>query len=164
MKIECPLRRREAATLVQLRTDHFPLSKHLHRIGTAPSPLCDRCNEDQQESVFHFLMRCPANNVARRALRRKASEAADSISKLLTPGEHSTHLLQYIRDTRRFRVEPTTPAGNEEDEEPNEGADAARRAQRKETLQKGQAMWIRMGWAYQEGEGGTTGEDAEEHG
>ncbi|KAF8805906.1 hypothetical protein BYT27DRAFT_7103531, partial [Phlegmacium glaucopus] len=37
------LSRKHTSNLTQLRTSHAPLTKHLHRIGKAASPLCPTC-------------------------------------------------------------------------------------------------------------------------
>ena len=42
----------------QLRTGHTPICRsYLHRIGKAPSPMCGRCNVE--EDVEHTLIDCP---------------------------------------------------------------------------------------------------------
>ncbi|KAI0055114.1 hypothetical protein BV25DRAFT_1764572, partial [Artomyces pyxidatus] len=52
------LPRRQASLLIQLRTGHVPLRRHLFTIGKVDSPTCPACGE-HPESVFHFLMACP---------------------------------------------------------------------------------------------------------
>ncbi|KAG2742523.1 hypothetical protein P692DRAFT_201795598 [Suillus brevipes Sb2] len=42
-KLAEKLPRCHASLLIQLRTGHIPLNKHLHRISKAPSPLCPSC-------------------------------------------------------------------------------------------------------------------------
>jgi hypothetical protein len=101
------LRRSEAATLIQLRTEHFPLNRYLYNIGASPSLNCKKCGADRPETVFHYLLHCPAHNRTRQTLRRRAPKAAASIAKLLTPGKDTTHLLTYIRETKRFAAAPS---------------------------------------------------------
>ena len=48
-----------ASLLMQLRSGHAPLNKHLHRIGSVESPTCRAC-EEAQETVLHLLLLCPA--------------------------------------------------------------------------------------------------------
>ncbi|KAJ7606520.1 hypothetical protein FB45DRAFT_685174, partial [Roridomyces roridus] len=43
--------------LLQLRPGHCPLSKHLHRINKADSPICPCCRQ-ADESVAHYLLHC----------------------------------------------------------------------------------------------------------
>ncbi|KAG2029191.1 hypothetical protein BDR03DRAFT_881577 [Suillus americanus] len=46
--------RKHATLLIQLRTGHIPLNKHLHRISRSPSPTCPAC-EEREESVHHWI-------------------------------------------------------------------------------------------------------------
>jgi len=45
----------QAALLMQLRTGHILLRKHLHRIGKAGSAMCPACLSED-ESVHHYLL------------------------------------------------------------------------------------------------------------
>ena len=103
-KLTDVLPRRQASLLVQLRTGHAPLNKHLHRINCADSPLCPAC-EEGEESVFHFLMRCPAYERQRRAMQFQLQRGAHSIQNLLTSPTAIKPLFQFIANTHRF--EPT---------------------------------------------------------
>jgi ribonuclease HI len=53
------LPRNQSSLLFQLRTGHAPLNKHLYRIKRADSLMCPKC-KDQEETVMHFLLKCPA--------------------------------------------------------------------------------------------------------
>ena len=57
----------QSATLVQLCTGHIALSKHLHRISKADMPVCPCCRREE-ETVHHFLLRCPAHVITQRVL------------------------------------------------------------------------------------------------
>ena len=57
-KLVSKLSRAQASTLIQLRSRHVPLAKHLFRISKAPSPVCPSCQSDE-ETVHHFLFDCP---------------------------------------------------------------------------------------------------------
>ena len=48
----------QASMLVQLRTGHLPLQKHLNWIGCMSSPTCLACCM-ANETVYHYLMVCP---------------------------------------------------------------------------------------------------------
>ena len=48
----------QAALLIQVRTGHVPLLKHLHRVGNAESPTCSVCSTGD-EMVLHCLLICP---------------------------------------------------------------------------------------------------------
>ena len=87
--------------LVQLRTGHVPLQKHLHRIGHADSPICPAC-QSSEETVHHYLMTCPAHNSHRRWLETHLRRVAKSIRVLLANPKMFPHLFRYIRDTKRF--------------------------------------------------------------
>src|SRR5882724_12892110 len=80
--LEC-LPCKQASMLIQLRTGHIPLRKHLNRIREANSPMCQTCTS-QREMVHHFLMTCPAYSEARRQLETSIGRAAKSMKTLLT--------------------------------------------------------------------------------
>jgi hypothetical protein len=100
-KLTGDMPRRHASILVQLRTGHVGLNKHLHKIGKAESPLCPACQKTD-ETVHHFLFRCPAYDRQRRKIERELKRGAKSIKTML--GGHKTmkKLFRYIHDTRRF--------------------------------------------------------------
>src|SRR5882724_6382803 len=91
----------QAAILIQLRTGHIPLRKHLHRIGKVNSPMCRTC-PSQRETVHHFLMTCPAYSEARRQLETSIGRTAKSMKNLLTDPKKFPHLFRYIGATCRF--------------------------------------------------------------
>ena len=47
----------QTSILVQLRTGHMPLSKHLFQISKASSPVCSSCRQGE-ESIHHYLFEC----------------------------------------------------------------------------------------------------------
>ena len=91
----------QSATLVQLRTGHIALGKHLHRIGKADTPVCPCCRRED-ETVLYFLLRCPAHAIARRALTQSVGRDASYIRKLLSNPGTIPHTLEYVGATRRF--------------------------------------------------------------
>jgi ribonuclease HI len=91
----------QSAILVQLRTGHIALNKHLNRIGKADSPVCPCCMRDDK-TVHHFLLHCPAHAIARRALGQAAGQDANYIQKLLSNLTAIPHLLKYVGATKRF--------------------------------------------------------------
>ena len=58
LKRAAGLTRRQLGVLIQLRTGHAPLLKHLHRIQCSPVPDCPACGEEH-ETVHHYLLTCP---------------------------------------------------------------------------------------------------------
>lgn len=60
--------RAEGALLAQLRTGHcLKLASYRHRLDEEQSPLCPRCDEEQEETLEHWLTKCPALNAERQA-------------------------------------------------------------------------------------------------
>ncbi|KAI6033804.1 hypothetical protein PISMIDRAFT_113320 [Pisolithus microcarpus 441] len=98
------LRKKQTGIYIQLRTGHIPLNRHLHRIKKSDTPLCLQCGEVTEESVQHYLFRCPRyereRHVLHMALGRKATQAA----YLLNNVNARTHLLKYINATKRLRT------------------------------------------------------------
>jgi ribonuclease HI len=106
--VDC-LPRSLAVLLIQLRTGHVPLAKHLHKIQKADSPICPRCRQ-ADESVAHFLLHCTAHADARRELHRAAGPNARVLSKLLGSPKLLPHLFRFLGRTGRFHsVHGTLP-------------------------------------------------------
>ena len=95
------LLREQAATLIQLRTNHIPLRKYLHRIGKSSSPMCWTCTS-QRETTHHFLMMCPVYTAARRQLEESIGRAARSMKTLLMNPKVFPHLFQFISASCSF--------------------------------------------------------------
>lgn len=96
------LPRRQASCLTQLRTNHTPLNKHLHRIKCVDSPMCPNCN-DKEETVHHYLLMCPKYNLPRRELLATLGRDARSLSTLLSSKEALRPLFKYIARTGRLK-------------------------------------------------------------
>lgn len=101
-KITKKLNRRQATLLIQLRTGHAPLSKHLYTIKATNSPVCSACN-DAHESVHHYLLRCPATEQLRRACFAGLGRAARTLETLLSNEKALKALFRFIGSTRRFK-------------------------------------------------------------
>jgi hypothetical protein len=95
------LPRRHSALLFQLRTGHVSLNKHLHRITKAPSPICEACNQ-KNESVYHFILECPAYTRHRNAMRTSMGTNPLTLTNLLNNRKHIKKLLTFIAQTKRF--------------------------------------------------------------
>ncbi|KAF8578136.1 hypothetical protein K439DRAFT_1362936 [Ramaria rubella] len=108
-KLADSISRPHATLLVQLQTGHIPLAKYLHHIHKLPSPLCPICHT-VEETVFHFIMRCPGYSHQHTALRLKLSRDAFTLSKLLSEPNTVPHLIQYVYATGRLHT--TTSFGN----------------------------------------------------
>ncbi|KAJ7639653.1 hypothetical protein DFH06DRAFT_1001628 [Mycena polygramma] len=92
-----------AVLLLQLRTGHIPLARHLHKINKADSPICPCCRP-ADETVSHFLLHCPAHRDARRELARAGGLRTTSIIKLLGEKALFPHLFRYLARTGRFHT------------------------------------------------------------
>lgn len=98
------LKRNEASLLFQLRTGHIPLRAHLYKIKKATSPSCPHCgNDDQHETVFHYLIQCEHYRHERHILFLKLKRMASSLSYLLTSDDAVAPLLSFVHATSRLR-------------------------------------------------------------
>ncbi|OBZ69759.1 hypothetical protein A0H81_10502 [Grifola frondosa] len=97
------LPRRQANLLFQLRTEHVPLQKHLHRIRRADTPICPSCLA-APETVHHFLLTCPAHAHHRwDHLDRSLGRAGRSLNYLLNTSSALKPLFSYINATGRLQ-------------------------------------------------------------
>jgi ribonuclease HI len=95
------LPRQNKSILIQLRTGHIGLAKHLHRIKKAASPICPGCRA-HTETVMHYLLHCMKYRVQRQALHRDLGRKASEIRYLLTEEKALPALFRFIAATRRF--------------------------------------------------------------
>jgi hypothetical protein len=95
------LTRAQTSILVQLRSGHIGLNKHLARLKTADSPLCPSCNLSE-ESVHHLLFECPAYQNERFLLRQKLGRKAASLKYLLNHKTGIQEVLKFIGRTKRL--------------------------------------------------------------
>lgn len=91
----------QAALYIQLRTDHAPLNKHLHRIKVVNSPVCTGCNR-VHESVKHYLLDCPKTSRLRARMTSELGREARSLKTLLSHPKALKPLLVFIGKTGRF--------------------------------------------------------------
>src|SRR5882672_11310944 len=96
------LPRGRASLLIQLRTGHVPLARHLHRIGKAESPICPACRA-HNETFHHYLLVCPVLASLRKAMESQLRWAARYIRTLLSNPKAFGPLFQFINSTNRFR-------------------------------------------------------------
>ena len=95
------LTHRQMSILVQLRSGHAPLNKHLHQLGKAESPRFLAC-QVSNETVHHFLVACPKYASQWRLLEGKLWRAARSVSTLLSNPRAFVHLFKYVHITQRL--------------------------------------------------------------
>ena len=96
------LPRRHASVLIQLRTGHAPLNHHLARIQKINSPSCQGCGASS-ETVYHYLLICPAYRLARRRLEIDISIQCMRIEHLLTNDKSLPHFFQFLNRTKRLK-------------------------------------------------------------
>ncbi|KAF8579643.1 hypothetical protein K439DRAFT_1288258, partial [Ramaria rubella] len=87
--------------LIQLRTGHIPLNRHLHGIGKAASPKCPHCPL-KDETVHHFIMICPVYHTHRQELEIKIGRGAKHLRNVLLNPKATPKLLQYVSATNRL--------------------------------------------------------------
>ena len=96
-------RRDEMSALIQLRTGHAPLNKHLNRVRRSPTSVCQQCGRGD-ETVRHFVLECEAHRLHRHEMRTRVGRGGDSLSNLLGTSSGNKHLIQYIANTGRMRA------------------------------------------------------------
>lgn len=94
------LPKKHTSLLVQLRSGHAPLNHHLHRLGNSDFARCS-CGTDD-ETVLHYLLRCPNWKRARAPLRRAFPPSSLQLRTLLNDQEALPLLFEYIKKTGRF--------------------------------------------------------------
>lgn len=91
--------KKHTSQLVQLRSGHAPLNGHLNRLGMSDSARCS-CGTDD-ETVLHYILRCPKWKRARAPLRRAFPPSSLQLRTLLNDRE-ALPLLFDIKLTGRF--------------------------------------------------------------
>ena len=103
MKLVKPLSHKQTSIIMQLRTGHIGLNKHLHRIKRSDSPHCPNCDENAIETIHHFLFDCTRYRRERSILHRKLRRHTYDISHLLTHPAATLPLLKYIHATGHLK-------------------------------------------------------------
>ncbi|KIJ53301.1 hypothetical protein M422DRAFT_83315, partial [Sphaerobolus stellatus SS14] len=87
--------------LIQLRTGHTQLNKHLHHAKRIQSNLCPTCRREP-ETIHHFLFRCKTYDKLRRQVQHRHGHNTRSVKFLLSNPDTYPALFRYINGTRRF--------------------------------------------------------------
>lgn len=103
IRITDKLPRRNGALLMQLRSGHAPLNNFLHKIGKISDPICQAC-QMENETVKHFLMRCPRYDAIRQRTQRELKSREVSMKTLLSNSRSMKFLFEYINRTKRFEA------------------------------------------------------------
>jgi hypothetical protein len=93
----------QSSLLIQLRTGNLnsPLNGHLWNIKVVDSLSCTTCGRDEDETVRHFLVLCPAHENARMAARntRVGASNASNIPLLRTHCKFLKPLFKFVDST-----------------------------------------------------------------
>ena len=100
-QLTAELSRSKQALLMQLRTGHAPLNKHLHRISCSESPLCPKCHQED-ETVKHFILTSPRYNRLRDTHFHTLRRGARSLKYLFTSPKALKPLFLFIAATQRL--------------------------------------------------------------
>ena len=99
MKLINPLSHKQASIIMQLRTGHIGLNKHLHHIKCSNTLYCPNCDENTIEDTHHFLFTCSGYRHKCSILHRKLRRHSHDLSYLLPNPAATLPLLQYIHST-----------------------------------------------------------------
>ena len=111
------LSREDASRIAQLRLQHIPLNKYLHKFKRTDKANCPACGEEN-ETIAHFLLHCPMYAFERWALAKHAKKRRKelTIETLLGNPEIAIPLANYMDSTGRFRTktgeQPQSQMGN----------------------------------------------------
>jgi len=94
----------DASRIVQFRLGHVPINQYLKCIRRVDSARCPAYG-DGEETVEHFMLRCPTYAHKRWALAQQAKKICKpmAIETLLGIPEMARAVLKFIRATSRFR-------------------------------------------------------------
>ncbi|KNZ78050.1 hypothetical protein J132_02342 [Termitomyces sp. J132] len=94
--------RRQALSLMQLRTGHCPLNHYLHWFKKSDMPTCPACHQ-ADEMVKHFLLHCSAHARQWHELSKIVDLETEALSKLLSNAKSAKALFQYINSMGHFK-------------------------------------------------------------
>jgi ribonuclease HI len=97
--------RKQASTLFQVRTGHFPLNSYLHRINKSETKYCQQCDPDdeaREETVKHFLFECDAYTAQRQKLAKTIGRHHLNLQDIMAHPKYMKALFHYITKTNRF--------------------------------------------------------------
>lgn len=97
------LSRTAASTITQFRLSHTPLNSYLKRICKVDNARCPACGEDE-ESIEHFLLRCPSYAYERWDLTQHARKKRKALllETILGDPQFTMPLAAFIQATGRF--------------------------------------------------------------
>ena len=93
--------RQEERILFKLRSGHFSINKHLHKIGLSDTELCEHCL--QVEDIQHYIFECKKYNSQREIMVQKLKENGLTLftKQILLSGERVSRLplIEYVKST-----------------------------------------------------------------
>src|SRR6266481_1076869 len=101
-KLMLGLDRTQTSIIMQFRTGHFLLQKHLFCINKASSPNCLMCHQEE-ELVHHFLFECMTWHHERWYLGKELGSLAKAVDCMLNMKKGVTELLRFIGQTTRLK-------------------------------------------------------------
>jgi len=102
MKLTSQLLQRHTSLLIQLRTRHKVLNRHLAQMGKVESPACPACGR-HNEMVHHFLFRCRAHDEHRKILDLSLKRHGKSGKMLFACPKALSASFKYISVTKCFK-------------------------------------------------------------
>ncbi|OJA07514.1 hypothetical protein AZE42_13178 [Rhizopogon vesiculosus] len=103
LKLTATFPKRLTSMLMNLRSHHIPLNRHLHRIGKSDTPNCTHCPQSE-ETIHHFLFECRHFHRERHDLTNALGHKASSLSFLLTDINAIHYLVRFVNATKRFKT------------------------------------------------------------
>ncbi|KAF8069986.1 hypothetical protein FPV67DRAFT_1374021, partial [Lyophyllum atratum] len=94
--------RRQYSLMIQLRTGHAPLNRHLHTLTVVDSPHCPHC-PGTDETMKHYLFDCQHHQHARIKLTTALGRDAYAYEVLFGTRDGVIALLDYVNDTERLK-------------------------------------------------------------
>ena len=94
---------RQAALIMQLRTGHIRLNKHLHRIHSSDTPYCPSCDENAIELTLHFLFNCVRYHHKCSILQHNLHRQSHNRSYLLSHPAAILPLLKFVHLTGHLK-------------------------------------------------------------
>jgi hypothetical protein len=101
------LKRPESGVFSQLRTGMARVNSYLHKIGAVELNMCD-CRQEE-ETIVHFLFRCPKRDVQRECRRQVDQTKMGEVSfflggKTASGGQKWAPNLQAVRAAIKFAI------------------------------------------------------------
>ena len=80
-----------------ISTGHCVLRRHLLLMKEENRPTCQQCDENEEETAYHFIAKCPKFNNIRYQIFRKQFLEEENLQNLKV-----ADILKYIKRTKRY--------------------------------------------------------------